>query len=178
MAAFLARVFKCTVTICETEVHSKMLLFSFNLTVILFLNFITNSIELGWVGFDPIINETQPNLIGLDCVKLSHLLTRAVNTPSDVLWSTKRVVTFSLCFHCSGAKSFVHINLRYVFIVVAIEMKFNFSFFFFTNMSQVLQEQYETESIAEHGVELLYATLSKIVSSLQEAYEGDFFGFK
>jgi len=65
-----------------------------------------------------------------------------------------------------------------VFIVVAIEMKFNFSFFFFTNMSQVLQEQYETESIAEHGVELLYATLSKIVSSLQEAYEGDFFGFK
>jgi len=41
-------------------------------------------------------------------------------------------------------------------------------------MGQVLKEQYETENIAEHGVELLYTTLSKIVSSLQEAYEGDF----
>ncbi|WVY94126.1 hypothetical protein V8G54_033214 [Vigna mungo] len=39
------------------------------------------------------------------------------------------------------------------------------------NGIKVLQEQYETESIAEHGIEVLYATLSKIVSSLQEAYK-------
>jgi len=59
-----------------------------------------------------------------------------------------------------------------VLTVIAIEMKFNF--FLLTNMGQVLQEQYETESIAEHGIEVLYATLSKIVSSLQEAYKGEF----
>ncbi|CAJ1962990.1 unnamed protein product [Sphenostylis stenocarpa] len=44
------------------------------------------------------------------------------------------------------------------------------------NGIKVLQEQYEAESIAEHGVELLYATLSKIVSSLQEAYKGQIVG--
>ncbi|KAK7332585.1 hypothetical protein VNO80_29338 [Phaseolus coccineus] len=44
------------------------------------------------------------------------------------------------------------------------------------NGLKVLKEQYETESIAEHGVELLYATLSKIVSSLQEAYEDQIVG--
>ena len=43
-----------------------------------------------------------------------------------------------------------------------------------TNMVQVLQDQYETESIAQHGVELLYATMTKIFSSLQEAYKGQF----
>ncbi|KAG2395483.1 uncharacterized protein HKW66_Vig0071410 [Vigna angularis] len=44
------------------------------------------------------------------------------------------------------------------------------------NGIKVLQEQYETESIAEHGIEVLYATLSKIVSSLQEAYKGQIVG--
>ncbi|XP_068496062.1 uncharacterized protein [Phaseolus vulgaris] len=44
------------------------------------------------------------------------------------------------------------------------------------NGLKVLKEQYETENIAEHGVELLYTTLSKIVSSLQEAYEGQIVG--
>ncbi|KAG4990320.1 uncharacterized protein LOC114367932 [Glycine soja] len=44
------------------------------------------------------------------------------------------------------------------------------------NGIKVLQEQYETESIAQHGVELLYATLTKIFSSLQEAYKGQIVG--
>lgn len=39
-------------------------------------------------------------------------------------------------------------------------------------MVQVLQEQYETESIAQHEVELLLTTLTKIFVSLQEAYKG------
>ena len=43
-----------------------------------------------------------------------------------------------------------------------------------TNMVQVLQEQYETGSIAQHGVELLYATMTKIFSSLQEPCKGQF----
>ncbi|KAG5013151.1 hypothetical protein JHK86_025412 [Glycine max] len=43
-------------------------------------------------------------------------------------------------------------------------------------MVQVLQDQYETESIAQHGVELLYATMTKIFSSLQEAYKGQIVG--
>ncbi|KAG4991780.1 hypothetical protein JHK87_025237 [Glycine soja] len=45
-------------------------------------------------------------------------------------------------------------------------------------MVQVLQDQYETESIAQHGVELLYATMTKIFSSLQEAYKGQIVGIK
>ena len=44
------------------------------------------------------------------------------------------------------------------------------------NGIKVLQEQYETESIAQHGVELLYATMTKIFSSLQEAYKGQIVG--
>ncbi|KAG5005844.1 hypothetical protein AAZX31_09G025500 [Glycine max] len=44
------------------------------------------------------------------------------------------------------------------------------------NGIKVLQEQYETGSIAQHGVELLYATLTKIFSSLQEAYKGQIVG--
>lgn len=43
-----------------------------------------------------------------------------------------------------------------------------------TNMVQVLQEQYDIESIAQHGVELLYATMTKIFSSLQEPCKGQF----
>lgn len=39
-------------------------------------------------------------------------------------------------------------------------------------MLQVLQEQYEAESTAQHGVELLLVTLTKIFASLQEAYKG------
>ncbi|RDX97329.1 hypothetical protein CR513_19912 [Mucuna pruriens] len=39
-----------------------------------------------------------------------------------------------------------------------------------------LQEQYEADSTAQHGVELLYATLTKIFSSLQEAYKGQIVG--
>lgn len=41
-----------------------------------------------------------------------------------------------------------------------------------TNMIQVLQEQDEAEIIAQHGVELLLVTLTKIFGSLQEAYKG------
>jgi len=37
---------------------------------------------------------------------------------------------------------------------------------------QVLQEQYEAEDIAQHGVELLLGTLTKIFGLLQEAYKG------
>ncbi|TKY72397.1 hypothetical protein E2542_SST01137 [Spatholobus suberectus] len=44
------------------------------------------------------------------------------------------------------------------------------------NGIKVLREQYETESIAQHGVELLYATLTKIFSSLQESYKGQIVG--
>lgn len=41
-------------------------------------------------------------------------------------------------------------------------------------MLQVLQEQGEAESIAQHGVELLLVSLTKIFGSLQEAYKGQF----
>ncbi|XP_061339691.1 uncharacterized protein LOC133286308 [Gastrolobium bilobum] len=41
---------------------------------------------------------------------------------------------------------------------------------------KALQEQYENESIAQHGVELLLATLTKIFGSLQEAYKGQIVG--
>ncbi|XP_019425545.1 PREDICTED: uncharacterized protein LOC109334302 isoform X1 [Lupinus angustifolius] len=44
------------------------------------------------------------------------------------------------------------------------------------NSIKVLQEQYEAESIAQHEVELLLATLTKIFSSLQEAYKGQIVG--
>ncbi|KAL2341561.1 hypothetical protein Fmac_009501 [Flemingia macrophylla] len=44
------------------------------------------------------------------------------------------------------------------------------------NGIKVLQEQYESDSIAQHGVELLYATLTKIFNSLQEAYKGQIVG--
>lgn len=41
-------------------------------------------------------------------------------------------------------------------------------------MIQVLKEQDEAESIAQHGVELLLVTLTKIFGSLQETYKGQF----
>ncbi|KAI4346222.1 hypothetical protein L6164_013291 [Bauhinia variegata] len=41
---------------------------------------------------------------------------------------------------------------------------------------KILQEQYGAESIAEHGVDLLRATLTKIFDSLQEAYKGQIVG--
>ncbi|OIW13917.1 hypothetical protein TanjilG_31806 [Lupinus angustifolius] len=44
------------------------------------------------------------------------------------------------------------------------------------NSIKVLQEQYEAERIAQHEVELLFTTLTKIVSSLQEAYKGQIVG--
>ncbi|CAL0334494.1 unnamed protein product [Lupinus luteus] len=44
------------------------------------------------------------------------------------------------------------------------------------NSIKVLQEQYEAERIAQHEVELLLATLTKIFSSLQEAYKGQIVG--
>ncbi|XP_027364717.1 uncharacterized protein LOC113871814 [Abrus precatorius] len=44
------------------------------------------------------------------------------------------------------------------------------------NGIKVLQEEYEDESIAQHGVELLLATLKKIFGSLQEAYKGQIVG--
>ncbi|KAK7310237.1 hypothetical protein RJT34_07628 [Clitoria ternatea] len=44
------------------------------------------------------------------------------------------------------------------------------------NGIKVLQEQYESESSAQHGVELLLATLTKIFRSLQEAYKGQIVG--
>ncbi|MCI23808.1 hypothetical protein A2U01_0044990, partial [Trifolium medium] len=43
-------------------------------------------------------------------------------------------------------------------------------------MMQVLQEQEEAEVIAQHGVELLLVTLTKIFGSLQEAYKGQIVG--
>ncbi|KAJ1420888.1 hypothetical protein SESBI_14036 [Sesbania bispinosa] len=44
------------------------------------------------------------------------------------------------------------------------------------NGIKVLQEQHEAESVAQHGVELLLATLTKIFGSLQEAYKGQIVG--
>ncbi|KAI4338299.1 hypothetical protein L6164_016641 [Bauhinia variegata] len=41
---------------------------------------------------------------------------------------------------------------------------------------KILQEQYGDESIAQHGVELLHATLTKNFDSLQEAYKGQIVG--
>ncbi|XP_050895150.1 uncharacterized protein LOC127101746 [Lathyrus oleraceus] len=41
---------------------------------------------------------------------------------------------------------------------------------------KVLQEQGEAESIAQHGVELLLVSLTKIFGSLQEAYKGQIVG--
>ncbi|KAK7246165.1 hypothetical protein RIF29_41025 [Crotalaria pallida] len=44
------------------------------------------------------------------------------------------------------------------------------------NSIKVLQEQFEAESFAQHEVELLLTTLTKIFSSLQEAYKGQIVG--
>nr|AFK46007.1 unknown [Lotus japonicus] len=44
------------------------------------------------------------------------------------------------------------------------------------NGIKVFQEQAEVESIAQHGVELLLATLTKLFGSLQEAYKGQIVG--
>ncbi|KAL5097701.1 hypothetical protein RYX36_002028 [Vicia faba] len=44
------------------------------------------------------------------------------------------------------------------------------------NGIKVLQEQGEAESVAQHGVELLLVTLTKIFGSLQEAYKGQIVG--
>ncbi|KAK7331292.1 hypothetical protein VNO77_25514 [Canavalia gladiata] len=41
---------------------------------------------------------------------------------------------------------------------------------------KVLQEQNESESVSQHGAELLLATLRKIFGSLQEAYKGQIVG--
>ena len=44
------------------------------------------------------------------------------------------------------------------------------------NGIKVLQEQEEAESIAQHGVELLLVTVTKMFESLQEAYKGQIVG--
>ncbi|KAL1320635.1 hypothetical protein HN51_065305 [Arachis hypogaea] len=44
------------------------------------------------------------------------------------------------------------------------------------NGIKVLQEQQDTESLAEHGAELFLATVTKIFGSLQEAYKGQIVG--
>lgn len=41
-------------------------------------------------------------------------------------------------------------------------------------MVQVLQEQYGADSVAQHGIALLLATLTRLFGSLQEAYKGQF----
>ena len=45
-------------------------------------------------------------------------------------------------------------------------------FIYYFILNQVLQEQYGPEGIAQHGMEVLLATLSKIYIELQDAYKG------